>query len=121
MRYYAFTLFFLILGLSACKTCETQTKIAEGFTKYVVTALECKNASNVKADIKDMCSEHDFCSKTKIVPVQAIPDGSWSEAALSCLFVTGNLENLALTSQKRWGCKKTLLTVSELEKVCEAL
>jgi hypothetical protein len=118
MRYI---LFFLLLFLSSCKTCETEQKIAEGFTKYVVTALECKNGNNVKADIKDMCSNHDFCSKNKIIPVQAIPDGSWSEAALSCLFVTGNLEHLALTNQKRWGCKKTLLAVNELEKVCEAL
>jgi len=121
MRYITIGIIFITLLVSGCKTCETETKIAEGFTKYVVTALECKNASNVKADIKDMCSEHDFCSKTKIVPVQAIPDGSWSEAALSCLFVTGNLEHLAVTNQKRWGCKKTLLAVSELEKVCEAL
>jgi hypothetical protein len=121
MKYSIIGMLFIPLMVSGCKTCETETKIAEGFTKYVVASLECKNANNVKADIKDMCSDHDFCSKNKIIPVQAIPDGSWSEAALSCLFVTGNLENLAVTSQKRWGCKKTLLAVNELEKVCEAL
>lgn len=118
MRYITIGIIFITLLISACKTCETETKIAEGFTKYVATALECKNVGNLKADIKDMCSNHDFCSKNKIIPVEAIPDGSWSEAGLSCLFVTGNLENLALVNQKRWGCKKTLLATTELEKVC---
>lgn len=121
MRYITIGIIFITLLVSGCKTCETETKIAEGFTKYVITALECSKPNNVKADIKDMCSDHDFCSKNKIIPVQAIPDGSWSEAALSCLFVTGNLEHLAVTNQKRWGCKKSTFDLTELEKVCESI
>lgn len=114
-------LLILTLAISGCKTCEIETRIAEGFTKYVAVALECKNVGNLKADIKDMCSQHDFCSKDRIIPVEAVPSGSWSEAALSCLHVTGNIENLLVKNQARWGCKGSVLDPAELEKVCEKL
>jgi len=112
-----FILIALTLLLPACKTCETKTRIVDGFSKYISKALTCKNTANIKADLEEMCSGHDLCSKEKMVS----SNGTWSHAALSCLFVTGKLPHLAEKNQVRWGCRKTSFDPSQLEKICEGL
>lgn len=115
------SLIILALAIAGCKTCEIETKIANSFAKHVSVQLKCSKFDNLLVDVSDMCSQHDFCSKDWIIPVEAIPAGSWSVAALSCLHVTGNIEHLALKNKARWGCKDHLLDTTELERVCESL
>lgn len=111
----------LVIAITGCKTCETEKRIADGFTKYVAKALSCTNIGNLRADIADMCSSQNFCSGKRYYPDESIPSGSWSEASLACLHVTGNIANLAVIRHKRWGCKEYVLETYDLERVCEKL
>jgi hypothetical protein len=115
MKFFALLIPFLVLAMSACKTCPANDEITEVIITQLKGHFLCGGYEKMKEDITPIVMKQDYCSERfrtdKIVPL--LPNmgsgaGYWSSKGMLCYMASEQIRGQYLKAKAfplEWRCK----------------